>query len=104
MSNAPGGTTPSAIPDKSKAPSASGLISRLEKELRDLWKAPEDPSEAPLSRVCTMNIEVVAPSAELLERYTPVVDEVTSSIGLVQKSSPVAAAWSAFARWTHSSA
>ncbi len=80
MSNAPGGSTPSAIPDKSKAPSASGLISRLEKELRDLWKAPEDPSEAPLSRVCTMNIEVVAPSAELLERYTPVVDEVTSSI------------------------
>lgn len=60
--------------------STSGLIARLEKELRDLWKLPEDPTGTPMSRVCTMNIEVVAPSRELLERYTPVVDEVTASI------------------------
>jgi glucose-6-phosphate dehydrogenase assembly protein OpcA len=59
---------------------ASGLITRLERELRDLWKPPEDPTAALLSRVCTMNIEVVAPSRQLLERYTPVVDEVTASI------------------------
>jgi glucose-6-phosphate dehydrogenase assembly protein OpcA len=59
---------------------SSGLIARLEKELRDMWKPPEDPTAAPLSRVCTMNIEVVAPTSELLERYTPVVDEVTASI------------------------
>jgi glucose-6-phosphate dehydrogenase assembly protein OpcA len=58
----------------------AGVIARLEKEMRDLWNAPEDPSAPPLSRVCTMNIEVVAPTSDLLERYTPVVDEVTSSI------------------------
>jgi glucose-6-phosphate dehydrogenase assembly protein OpcA len=59
---------------------ATNLIARLEKELRDLWSPPTDPSAIPMSRVCTMNIEVVAGSHELLERYTPVVDEVTSSI------------------------
>ena len=56
------------------------LIGRLEKELRDLWMQPEDPSALPKSRVCTMNLEVVASSHELLERYTPVIDEVTASI------------------------
>lgn len=60
--------------------SSAGTIARLEKELRALWAPPEDPHEVPLSRVCTMNIEVVAPTQELLERYTPVVDEVTASI------------------------
>jgi glucose-6-phosphate dehydrogenase assembly protein OpcA len=59
---------------------ASGLISQLEKELRDLWRAPEDPREPVMSRACTMNLEVVAPSVEVLERYTPVVDEVTASV------------------------
>lgn len=59
---------------------ASGLIARLERELRDLWKQPADPHAAPLARVCTMNIQVVAPSSDLLERYAPVVDEVTASI------------------------
>ena len=59
---------------------ASGLIARLEQDLRDLWKPPEDPTAPPLTRVCTMNLEVVAPTSELLERYTPVVDEVTASI------------------------
>ncbi|HEY8079107.1 MAG TPA: glucose-6-phosphate dehydrogenase assembly protein OpcA [Labilithrix sp.] len=60
--------------------SAGNLIARLEKELRDLWV--DDPSSpgAPRSRVCTMNLEVVASSRELLERYTPVVDEVTASV------------------------
>jgi glucose-6-phosphate dehydrogenase assembly protein OpcA len=56
------------------------LIARLEKELRDLWAKPTDPGQPALSRVCTMNLEVVAGSKELLERYTPVVDEVTASI------------------------
>lgn len=60
--------------------SATTLIARLEKELRDLWNPPEDPTTIPMSRVCTMNLEVVASSQDLLERYTPVVDEVTSSI------------------------
>jgi glucose-6-phosphate dehydrogenase assembly protein OpcA len=67
----------------SSAPSSAGsgnLIAQLERDLRDLWKAPEDPSAPLLSRACTMNLQVVAPTAELLERYTPVVDEVTASV------------------------
>lgn len=56
------------------------LIARLEKDLREMWRTPGEPSGAPQARVCTMNIEVVAGSRELLERYTPVVDEVTSVI------------------------
>jgi glucose-6-phosphate dehydrogenase assembly protein OpcA len=60
--------------------SATTLIARLEKELRDLWTKPSEPGVPALSRVCTMNLEVVAGSKELLDRYTPVVDEVTSSI------------------------
>lgn len=59
---------------------SAGTIARLDKELRALWAPPEDPHDIPLSRVCTMNIEVVAPTSELLDRYTPVVDEVTASI------------------------
>lgn len=62
------------------AGSATHLIARLEKELRDLWSPSTDPSSVPMSRVCTMNIEVVAGSHDLLERYTPVIDEVTSFI------------------------
>ena len=62
------------------AGSATNLIARLEKELRELWSPSTDPSAIPMSRVCTMNIEVVAGSHELLERYTPVIDEVTSFI------------------------
>ncbi len=58
--------------------SAGTLISRLEKELRELWV--DDPNAPPRSRVCTMNLEVVASSKELLERYMPVVDEVTASV------------------------
>ena len=58
----------------------TSVIARLEKELRDLWAQPEDPTAMPKSRVCTMNIEVVAGSRELLDRYMPVVDEVTSTI------------------------
>jgi glucose-6-phosphate dehydrogenase assembly protein OpcA len=59
---------------------AKTVIARLEKELRDLWLEPQQDPKAPVSRVVTMNLEVVAPSRELLERYTPVVDEVTASI------------------------
>ena len=41
---------------------AGNLIARLEKELRDLWASPDDDGAAPKSRVCTMNLEVVASS------------------------------------------
>jgi glucose-6-phosphate dehydrogenase assembly protein OpcA len=62
------------------AGSATTLIARLEKELRDLWTQPPEPGAPALSRVCTMNLEVVAGTKELLDRYAPVVDEVTASI------------------------
>jgi glucose-6-phosphate dehydrogenase assembly protein OpcA len=59
--------------------SAAALLARLDKELREMWKASAD-SGAPMTRVCTMNIEVVAPTRELLDRYTAVVDEVTAAV------------------------
>jgi glucose-6-phosphate dehydrogenase assembly protein OpcA len=62
------------------ASTTSGLIARLEKELRELWAAPADPNALPTSRVCTMNLEVVAPTEEVLARYRPVVDEVTAAL------------------------
>jgi glucose-6-phosphate dehydrogenase assembly protein OpcA len=65
-------------PSAQRQANAARVIARLHNELRDLWKSGDDPNA--LTRVCTMNIEVVAPSAELLERYTPVIDEVTASI------------------------
>jgi glucose-6-phosphate dehydrogenase assembly protein OpcA len=55
------------------------LIARLDQELREIWKVSAD-SGAPLTRVCTMNIEVVAPTRDLLDRYTTVVDEVTATV------------------------
>lgn len=60
--------------------SGATLIARLEDELRGLWAETEDPAATPMSRVCTMNLEVVASSRELLDRYTPVVDDVTATI------------------------
>jgi glucose-6-phosphate dehydrogenase assembly protein OpcA len=60
--------------------SGATLIARLEKDLREAWATPDDPSAAIMSRVCTMNLEVVASSHALLERYTPVVDEVSAAI------------------------
>jgi glucose-6-phosphate dehydrogenase assembly protein OpcA len=64
----------------SSAEPQTRLIARLEQDIRDLWKPSEDPTAPPLSRICTMNLEVIAPTADLLARYTPVVDEVTASI------------------------
>ena len=54
------------------------VIARLERELREVWNpAPGEPAKA---RACTMNLVVVAESKALAERYTPIVDEVTSVI------------------------
>ncbi len=58
---------------------ATNLIARIEKELRDVWAAP-DPSGIPVSRVCTMNLVVVAGSLHTRDKYTRVVDDVTASI------------------------
>ena len=63
-----------------EASSTGKLIARLEQELKALWTEPDAPDAPPKSRVCTMNLEVVAGSKELLDRYTPVVDEVAASV------------------------
>ncbi len=58
----------------------SGVIARIECDLRELWLVPGDrQSMPPTSRVCTMNLIVVADQADLLDRYTPIVDEVSRS-------------------------
>jgi glucose-6-phosphate dehydrogenase assembly protein OpcA len=58
----------------------SPVIARIEKELRELWSAPSTPGETPKTRVCTMNLVVIAGTPEIAERYTRVVDEVTAAI------------------------
>jgi glucose-6-phosphate dehydrogenase assembly protein OpcA len=58
----------------------SSVIARIEKELIEIWSAPAMVGQAGKSRVCTMNLVVVANSRELAERYIAVVDEVMSSI------------------------
>ncbi|WP_394849481.1 glucose-6-phosphate dehydrogenase assembly protein OpcA [Pendulispora brunnea] len=59
-------------------PRPSEVLSRLERELRDLW-VPQ-PGEPVKSRVCAMNLIVVAGSHKLAEKYTHIVDEVTRGI------------------------
>ncbi len=71
--------TPSSSPPSVRLVPMSPVLTRIERELRDLWAAPTKPGEAPKIRVCTMNLIVVTSSRELTERYTPVVDEVTST-------------------------
>jgi hypothetical protein len=63
------------------APAAtSSVLARVEKDLREIWTAPTKPGEPPKSRVCTMNLVVAAGSRELADKYTPIVDEVTSQM------------------------
>jgi glucose-6-phosphate dehydrogenase assembly protein OpcA len=58
----------------------SDVLARVEGELRDIWAQPETGGEPPKSRVCTMNLVVVAGSRRTAEDYTSIVDEVTQSI------------------------
>jgi glucose-6-phosphate dehydrogenase assembly protein OpcA len=62
------------------SPPTSSVISRVERDLREIWASPASPGEPPKSRACTTNIVVLVGSRELADRYTPVVDEVTGSI------------------------
>jgi len=57
-------------------PATSAILERLERELRELW-APA-PGEAPKSRVCLMNLVAAVGSRAIADRYTAVIDEVTS--------------------------
>lgn len=61
----------------SAAPAST--IATIERELAALWSAPEEPGALPKTRVCTMNLVVVAESPRKAERYTTVVDEVTAT-------------------------
>lgn len=56
---------------------ASNVVSRLERELTELWNASSD---APVARACTMNLVVVVGDEKLAERYTAVVDDVTRAV------------------------
>src|SRR5260370_5949321 len=65
-------------PQSTPPPSLSGVpmssvIGRIEKELRDMWTAPAKPGELPKSRVCTMNLIVVAGSRRMADKYIPIV-------------------------------
>ncbi len=74
-------------------PPMSWVIARIERELRDIWGAPAA-GEPTKSRVCTMNLVVVTGSAEVADRYTRVVDEVTQatpSRAIVVTMNPTAA-------------
>ena len=77
----------------SKKPSPGEVLTRVERELRELWTTSASAAaaggagaasgisrEPPRSRACTMNLVVVAGSTEIAQRYTSVVDEVTRSV------------------------
>lgn len=55
----------------------SSVITAIEKQLRDVWVV--EPGQPTKSRVCTMNLVVVAGSKDIAERYLAIVDEVTST-------------------------
>ncbi len=58
--------------------SAAAVLSAIEQQLREIWVPKE--GEPARSRVCTMNLVVVAGTPRLADSYTKVVDEVTSSL------------------------
>jgi len=71
--DAPWSLTPSALAGTPMSP----VITRIEKELREIWTTP---GEAPRTRVCTMNLIVIAGSQAIADRYVSVIDDVTASI------------------------
>ncbi len=79
MSDAPASRAPHSLPPS--VPTSS-VITRIERELRELWAQPSGTSVlvAPTARACTMNLVVVAGSSDLADRYTRVVDEVAAAI------------------------
>ena len=58
-------------------PAMGEVLARIERELRELWSAEAVPGEPARSRVCTMNLVVVAGTPAIGEAYTAVVDEIT---------------------------
>ena len=77
----PSEALPSAATPSEALPSAatpSEALARVERELRDIWAPPAD-GTLPKTRICTMNLLVVASTVELADRYIPIVDEVTRS-------------------------
>lgn len=80
MTPGPVETTFTLPPSSMAGVPMSSIIAQIEGRLREMWAAPTKPGELVQSRVCTMNLVVVADSRELAERYRAIVDEVTSSI------------------------
>lgn len=76
----PAESTPTAPPPSMAGVPMSSVIARIERELIEIWAGPTTAGASGKSRVCMMNLVVVANSSELAKRYTAIVDEVTSSI------------------------
>ncbi len=53
-------------------------LANIERDLRASWAPPTD-GGPPKTRVCTMNLVVVAATPELADRYLPIADEVAKS-------------------------
>ena len=71
---------PSAGPRSLSSVQMSSVLAHVEQQLRDMWSAPAAPGEPQRSRVCTMNLVVVASSDALASSYIPIVDTVSQSI------------------------
>jgi len=71
---------PSAGPRSLSPVQMSSVLEQIEQQLRDMWSSPTAPGEPQRSRVCTMNLVVVASSDALASSYIPIVDTVTQSI------------------------
>lgn len=59
---------------------ASQVMTRLERELRDLWNVAPAPGDVPRSRACTMNLVAVGATRAVCEAYVATIDEVTRSV------------------------
>lgn len=55
-------------------------LTRIEDELRDLWKDDVAPGEAQRTRICTANLVVVAGTHAVADAYTEVIDDVVLSM------------------------
>lgn len=58
-------------------PPMGEVLARIERELRELWSGDVHPGEPARSRVCTMNLVVVAGTRAIGEAYASIVDEIT---------------------------
>ncbi len=67
-------------PPRSQSPvQMSSVLASVERQLHDLWTQ-TTPDEPQRTRVCTMNLVVIASSDEIAAAYVPIVDTLTQSV------------------------